>query len=858
MKFSVPVYLAVFLFFLSIMPGTGLAQGLMQSTDDSNLFDKFQDEQFLEKTDQEVIQEEFKKKRAAYESLMSRESPVFFQADTQEIDEKTRIFILSGNVEIWKDMFSLKADWVRIHQWSGEIEARGNVVLEFSKDVLTGDEASYNFNTGTGWLSNARAAIEPQLYMEAETLVKLPDLESNGEGQYVLHDGMVTACSSKTPAWHFDTRYAVIRLENYVHMNSVSAWIKNMPVFWTPYFFFPTKTGRATGLLTPDVKWSSSRGLILSQEFFLCINDYMDATVGLTYNSIIGIQEEFQFRNAFNKFSKGELYFEHIKEDKSPSDYRDPEERWKISYEQNAMFPADIRGTANLNYMSDEEFDEDYGSIDQGINRYLDSRISLTKYWGTASLTLDGTYEKDYNIAQDARLEHLPRIEYYTGWKNLVGDLRWQMRIKGERLFKADNATATGETEDGSWSEQRRLEKDTMRGNIFGEIWYEFNEIPWMNITPWVSVTEHFWDKRKTFDQDFSGGTWATYDEIPEESENDWKAGLRDSGDGFHRHMFRTGIDLTGPKIYRIFDILGYERLSRMKHIIEPKISYDYTPELFGQEEILYFDREDFVEPGTKLTYSLTTRILMKLLPKKKKKKKKTDKDSGSITENSEEQEFEEKDSKELDDEDESSTDKQTVSEKEGEIREFGYLTISQTYDFFKDDHWEEREVQTGEDERIYYPYGNIKMDMTINPFPNTYFSGRIEYDPWHDEFSNGYIYGNLKRKKWEFGLRWDFTRNFLDEYYDLHALAVEGGMHLNDKWSFSSWIKYDFSKEYSPYAYVDLTYMAQCWGITLHTYFKNNRDYNAVTRDYEDDNEIKFGLSFHLKNVDTIDTDSF
>ena len=199
-----------------------------------------------------------------------------------------------------------------------------------------------------------------------------------------------------------------------------------------------------------------------------------------------------------------------------------------------------------------------------------------------------------------------------------------------------------------------------------------------------------------------------------------------------------------------------------------------------------------------------------------------------------------------------------TRSEEEGAIREFGYLTISQTYDFYKEQNWEEREVELGQDERIYYPYSNISMDLTINPVSNLYVSGRVEYDPWHDEFSSGYVYGHVREKKWQFGLRWDYSKNFMEELFDMNGIAVEGGRVINDTWEFASWVKYDFAGEYFPYLYLDIKYTAQCWGVTLHTYYKNNREFNLFTGDYEDDPEVKFGLTFHLKNIDSIDTDTF
>jgi lipopolysaccharide assembly outer membrane protein LptD (OstA) len=830
------------------------SQNLLQPAEDgTDLFRRFQEAQFEEKTDREVMEEEFRRKRAVYESLMSRETPILFQSDFQEIDDETRTFILSGNVQISKDTFKITADWVRIYQWTGELEAKGHVVVELDRDVLTGDDVFFNFNTGTGWVTNARAVIEPQIYLEADLLERLPDYDKTGQGQYALHKGTITACSGRRPAWRFDTKYAVIRMDNYVHMNNVSAWIRRMPVFWMPYFFYPTKTDRTTGLLTPRINWSSNRGFMYSQEFFLAINDYLDTTVGISFFTGIGLQKEFQFRNAFGPRSRGEINFEHIREKKSPSPFREPMERWKGTYEQNVMFPYEIRGTANLMYQSDDMFQSDYGDPGQGITQFLDSRMSLSRYWGTAGLTLDGSYQRNASAFYDERLHYMPRLEYSTGWRRMFDNFRWQMRLKGERLYKSTMEDAFIDNGEFSETERVRLDNDAFRYMMFGSVGYDYNEIPWMSIYPWLSVEERFWNRSKSFDQRFVNDTWATFKSEPEEPEMSWMGGLNIYENGVYRHLVKTGVDFTGPRFYRIFDFLGYPVLSRMKHLIEPKISLEYTPELTGQDWLIYFDRDDDAEAGTRLTYSITMRLLMKLAAR------------GNRTETFAES-TDNKDSEtnaEDNDGDRQSRTEQPATERsapqtDAVIREFGSLTISQTYDFLKRSRWDDREVQHGQDERIYYPYSNLALNLTINPFAALYFSGRVEYDPWHDSFSNGFVYGHVKQSDWEFGLRWDFRRNFLDEFYDFHGLAIEGGASLSDAWRFASWIKYDFSNDYIPYIYLDVTYTAECWGITLHTYYKNEREYDIVNRTFQSDPSIKFGLSFHLKNIDTIEMDSF
>jgi len=199
------------------------------------------------------------------------------------------------------------------------------------------------------------------------------------------------------------------------------------------------------------------------------------------------------------------------------------------------------------------------------------------------------------------------------------------------------------------------------------------------------------------------------------------------------------------------------------------------------------------------------------------------------------------------------------VPNKDGYIREFGHFTISQTYDFLKADEWKDRDVEPDTtEERQLYALGNIRFDATVNPFYNVYFSATLEYDPYFNSFSNGYIYGHTKTRDWKFGVRWDYTKNFENEIYDFHALALEGGSKLGEHWSFSAWVKYDFSQSYFPYANLDLIYNSQCWGITLHTYYKNDRVQDFITGDYIDSNEVRFGISISLKNVDSVDTNSF
>jgi len=854
------MFFRVLLLITGLLLGTlgSLAQSLIQSpTDSGSLFDQFKEDRFKEVSDQDLMKQAMQQKRQKYQSLMTQKTPIFFQADRQEIIEKDRLFILSGNVSIWKDDFKISAEEVRIEQWTGDILARGNVEIRFGKDLMTGDEAQYNYETGEGWITNVRAAVEPSIFMEGDRLIKLSDYEHTSDGQYILQNGFVTACSGESPDWRIKTRYSLIRIENYAHMNRSSFWVSKMPLFYLPYWFYPTKSDRATGLLIPEVSFNTNRGLIVSEAFFWAMNDWMDVTLGGTVYTKVGLGEELEYRNAFDQYSKGILRAEHMKEDESPYSDRNPKEFWNLDYEQSYILPLDIRATADVNYRSDRYFDRDYGhEVEQQSDRYSESRVSLSKYWNLSRLVLDADYQKDFDLAQEERLEHIPRLEYDTGYQTIFGMLKGSLNLKGEDISKKGRLTWTETDLSGSTTYNKLFDADALRGGMYSEVWLDIKEVPWFTLKPFASWRETVWNTRKTIDPRFPDGTWLTRPTAFPPSEDSVGQGVFSSGEWLRREMYGYGAEWMGPKLSRIFSIDG-NKVSKIKHLIEPRIDYKVTPEVI-QDDIVYFDSADYIEPGEVVTVSLTNRFLAKL---KSKKDKDTEEDAtagpGAVPETDTDTKAEEKTSDSSPTETGENTDGKTAetATPPGESREFFIVTLSQSYDFLKARSWDRRpELKEGEDDRTRYPLGNIKLDATVNPFESIYFSARTEFDPFYHDFSNSYLYGHTRAKDWKFGVRWDYSKNFMNPAFDFHSLALEGGLILNERWSFASWVKYDFQLEYFPYFNLDLTYTSQCWSATLHTYYSKTREgFGIPNNPYIDSNELQFGVSIKLKNLESV-----
>jgi lipopolysaccharide assembly outer membrane protein LptD (OstA) len=110
---------------------------------------------------------------------------------------------------------------------------------------------------------------------------------------------------------------------------------------------------------------------------------------------------------------------------------------------------------------------------------------------------------------------------------------------------------------------------------------------PWLSFTPTVGI-------RGTF---YSDGLDAA----------------NNSTDSFSRESFDIRAAFEGPKINRVFST-GQGQAPKVKHVIEPRFSYNYIPDIDedDRDKIKVLDATDAVDPLSRISYSLTQRLLLK------------------------------------------------------------------------------------------------------------------------------------------------------------------------------------------------------------------------------------------------------
>jgi len=82
------------------------------------------------------------------------------------------------------------------------------------------------------------------------------------------------------------------------------------------------------------------------------------------------------------------------------------------------------------------------------------------------------------------------------------------------------------------------------------------------------------------------------------------------TGEPLARDYLQIDMKIIGPSFYKIYFTpeLGYA--DKLKHVMEPSISYNYISEPSNTDRIIYYDSVDYVLPVNELKINLTNRLI--------------------------------------------------------------------------------------------------------------------------------------------------------------------------------------------------------------------------------------------------------
>ena len=495
-------------------------------------------------------------------------TPVYIQADYLERLPAVHLLRFQGAVDIRHGDSHVVADTVEVNTETGEGIAEGHVLFEDPQQRIAAERAEFNLFTRLGTLYQATGSVQGKsplhprghapkpltFYLTAGRVIRETEERSR------ISRGSLTTCAGPSPAWRFEARRATIETEGYAHLQHASFWIKNIPVFYSPYFLYPTKTERATGFLPPIFGSSDQHGLFLNNRFFWAINESSDSTIGLDFLSQRGVRPSLEYRYALSPTDHGQFSGIHI------ADKLTEHQFWKVTGTSQHRLPGDVYGILTLDLISRENYDRTF----EGENTHLRTRreatsfLSLTRNWDTSALALRVQQQEDVELRADERLTRYPEMEFSIlptrlPWGPLAFDLD-----ANAALFRFERAATRGRDVD---ARRLALRPQVAWTHVYG---------PWFAVTPFLAFQETLLDL---------GGESPGAQGVPV-----------------------IGAEVSGPKLFKVY---GGEAI-RYKHLFEPSLTYYWIPSFTEKTRRQPFDFRDDVFPRNDLLFNFTNRFFMR------------------------------------------------------------------------------------------------------------------------------------------------------------------------------------------------------------------------------------------------------
>lgn len=547
-----------------------------------------------------------------------------FAADKVVGDHTSEYVEGRGNCSLSLGDNQLEADFVRYYHATGWVYLRGNVRARWGGDFLQADEGEFDLSNMTGWLMNGKVFLaKPHIYVDAERVTK-----ARGDS-YSFKNAKVTACDGDVPAWSVATEEGDIEIDGRVRLYRSTFNVKDVPAFYWPYLTLPGRQERDSGFLTPYLASSEKLGLQVNLPYYWVVNEESDVTFYQNYMSRRGYMQGIEYRHVDDVATKGIWKLDGIYDNKAASTESDEWEdlnddglarpnhnRWWLRSKYDGWISdPKVKVKLDLDMVSDQNYLRDFQNGPSGFNRNRDEFLDafgrdienkddetrtsvglITRSWDRFGAA--GRVEYVQNLAfrngngdadDDTTVQTVPELEGFA----------FQQAVAGTPLEVSAETKYDYFTRNKGHTGHRLRLTPTVKAPLSGG---GFTVIPHAG----MDYTGYSLDKYDPF------GDQAVVDDGGRTRYMDTNA----TDDGISQRLTWNAGFTAFTQFTRVFELgsaaepvaanAGQSSWTRLKHSIIPRLSYNYTPTISGQDKHPYFDEDDRITGENLITYSLT------------------------------------------------------------------------------------------------------------------------------------------------------------------------------------------------------------------------------------------------------------
>jgi LPS-assembly protein len=515
--------------------------------------------------------------------------------------EKTGvIYHLRGKAEIDYRSYILRADEITYNSDTGDSDLQGHVVLDGGPydEHVEASRGSYNVQTEVGIFYDVVGTLgfkgrRSQYVLTSSNPFAFTGkiVEKHGATHYLVRQGTVTTCNLPHPKWQFNAQQITVDVDSTAKLRDSAFDLMGIPVFYFPYVTHPVQDTRQSGLLLPGLGNSSTKGYIVGDSFYWVFNRSTDLTAGAEYYSKRGWAQQGTFRmrpseSSYLYFSYSGVVDRGILIDGTVQDQGGEDARFQADHPFGT-----VRGVANVDYLSSFVYRIAFTDVySQAIDSEVKSQVFLSNT--TDGFHFNALAERYQNFdvcvpetgtttgctaitsTELIRILHTPSL-FISGEERQLGNtpLYWSFESAAEGLQRRQlgfrTAALVGRfdlaptlampAEWRGWSVRPAV---TLRDTAYTQTLDAFNDTAQSNV--------------------------------------------------LNRKSLEASFDLRAPSVEKAFEHPWLRR--KWKHVIEPRLRYDYVTGISNFADIVRFDATDVLTNTNEIEYGVVNRIYAKRL----------------------------------------------------------------------------------------------------------------------------------------------------------------------------------------------------------------------------------------------------
>jgi len=281
------------------------------------------------------------------------------------------------------------------------------VILKDKDEELYGDFLEYSIETQKGRIVQSKSSYETGLYYGRKVARTSKEI-------FYVDDGRYTTCDADEPHFHFHARHMKLMNNDKLLAKPVVLYIGRLPILALPYYVFPLKKGRHSGIL-PFRLGNIEQGdrYIENVGYYWAASDYWDCQNGLSYRernnsftltSSLSYVALYRFSGAVTGNISKETWFDPRRATEVKRT------RWTINGAHRQEFSGGLKIDANVNYQSDASYYTDYSAdLANRTNRNVRSTVNFSKRF-SKSVSMSGSFSHEENLDARNRTDRLPTL----------------------------------------------------------------------------------------------------------------------------------------------------------------------------------------------------------------------------------------------------------------------------------------------------------------------------------------------------------------------------------------------------------------------------------------------------------------